>query len=113
MHTPISFKISSEAECISLIWRFENNLNLTKGLIFSQEVQSLIANKSGLPREEAYKLVRDIAQQCWDDRSNFFEALWENLQIRTHVTKKELKSCFDLKQKIKYVDYIFEKVFGK
>ncbi len=93
--------------------RMKKNLDITKGLIFSQEVQSLIAKNSGLPREEAYKIVRDIAQNCWENGKDFAKELSLNQEITKYVTGSELVKCFDLQEKIKHVDYIFEKVFRK
>lgn len=93
--------------------KMRKNLDLTKGLIFSQEVQALVAEKSGLPREDAYKLVRDIAQKCWDTKDDFLEALLGDKEIMSYVTEDELKQCFDLQAKLQHVDYIFEQVFGK
>lgn len=90
----------------------ERNLNLTKGLIFSQNVQTLLAKKSSLPREDAYKIVRDIAQECWESREDFKEALEKNSAVKRYLSLEDLENCFDLKTKLKYVDYIFEKVFG-
>lgn len=93
--------------------KMKNNLNLTKGLVFSQNVQTLLAEKSNLPREDAYEIVRDIAQNCWESREDFHAALRKNKEVMKYISKKELEKCFDLKNKLKYVDYIFEKVFGK
>jgi adenylosuccinate lyase len=89
------------------------NRELTKGLIFSQEVQALVAKKSGLPREDAYKLVRDIAQACWDTSEDFQEKLLNDKHIMAMVTVEELCNCFNIQNKVRYVDYIFEQVFRK
>lgn len=91
--------------------RMKENIFLTKGLIFSQEVQTLLAQKSNLPREEAYKIVRDIAQACWDSKKDFFEALDKNKKVRKYLSEKDLKKCFDLDAKLKHADFIFKKVF--
>jgi adenylosuccinate lyase len=90
-----------------------HNLNLTLGLIYSQNVQALVADTSRLPREEAYKLVRDVAQECWDSGMDFFAALNSNPLIRQYVSHEELKACFNLEDKIKYRDYIFSRIFGE
>lgn len=93
--------------------RMWENLHLTKGLIFSQEVMMLVAEKSQLPREDAHTLVRNVALACWETRSDFFEALVANETIMRFVTREELADCFDLKKKIRHVDYIFQRTFGK
>jgi adenylosuccinate lyase len=90
-----------------------HNLNLTKSLIFSQDVMMLIAEKSGLPREEAHTLVRDVAIDCWEKGTNFQNALFANEKIMSLVSNEELMACFDVNKKIKHVDHIFEQVFGK
>jgi adenylosuccinate lyase len=88
----------------------EKNIDLTNGLIFSQEVMMLVA-ESGMPREEAHTLVRDIALDCWEKENSFFFALLENKNIMQYIAEKELCQCFDLEKKLRYVDYIFDQVF--
>lgn len=93
--------------------RMKENLELTKGLVFSQEVQKLLAEKSGLPREDAYKIVRDIAQDCWGKKTDFRQALEKNKKVMKYLSEKDLAKCFDLAKKLKYADYIFENIFSK
>ncbi len=88
------------------------NLNQTKGLVFSQEVMMLVAEKSGLPREEAHTLVCNVALECWENSTDFLEALLGKDSIMRFVDESDVRSCFNLKGKLRYVDYIFEKVFG-
>lgn len=91
----------------------EKNIWITKGLVFSQNVQSLVANKSNLPREDAYELVRQVAQECLEKNKDFLPALLESQDIMRFVTEDELRTCFDLKKKLKHVDDIFDMIFGK
>ncbi|MFH1427254.1 MAG: adenylosuccinate lyase [Patescibacteria group bacterium] len=93
--------------------RMRKNLGLTKGLIFSQDVQALVTKKSNLPREKAYGLVRDVALDCWKTGDDFLFTLLQNKTIMSYVNDKELTACFVLDAKLQHVDYIFEKVFGK
>lgn len=88
------------------------NLNLTKGLIYSQEVQALVAKRSGLPRTEAYSLVKAVAQRCWTGKKDFLEELLWAPSIMRFVSEAELRACFDLQAKLKYVPFIFERIFG-
>lgn len=88
------------------------NLNQTNGLIFSQEVMMLVAEKSGLPREKAHTLVRDVALECWESKQDFFQALLNNDSIMKFIRKEELRDCFNLDKKLKYVDYVFGRVFN-
>ena len=89
------------------------NIETTNGLIFSQEVMMLVAEKSQLPREEAHTLIRDIALQCWETRENFLEALLRNETVMSCVSEEEIRGCFELQGKLKHVGYIFKRVFGE
>jgi adenylosuccinate lyase len=95
--------------------QMRKNLRLMKGLIYSQDVQSLVAAKSGLPREDAYGMVREVVLRCWDSdfRLNFLKELKADKRIMQYVSEKELEKCFSLKEKLKYTDYIFERVFAE
>jgi len=81
-------------------------------LVYSQNVMMLVAEKSGLPRETAHTLVKNVAVKCWETRSDFPTALREDPDICKYVTPEELFCCFDLDSKLKYVDFIFKIVFG-
>ncbi len=89
------------------------NIDLTRGLVFSQDVQVLLAEKSKLPRETAYEIVKDIAQDCFDRQADFLQMLLEDEKITKWVTEDELRVCFDLEPKLKHVNHIFKQVFGK
>ena len=93
--------------------RLLENLGHAKGLIFSQEVMMLVAEKSGMPRNDAHALVGEIALDCWEKRSDFRVALLADQSIRQYVDATELQTCFKLEKKLQYVDYIFEQVFGQ
>ena len=93
--------------------QMRKNLRLMKGLIYSQDVQSLVAAKSGLPREDTYGIVRKVVLRCWDSnfKLSFFNELKADECIMQYVSEAELKKCFSLNEKLKYTDYIFEQVF--
>lgn len=92
--------------------RMMRNIQATNGLVFSQEVMMLVAEKSQLPREEAHTLVRDIALACWETGEDFLEALQRNTAVMNCISESELHGCFRLEEKLKHIDYIFNKVFG-
>ena len=72
----------------------------------------LVAEKSGLPREEAHTLVRDIAVCCFEEELDFLTELLADETIMEYVSESELRQCFSLENKLKHVDHIFEMVFG-
>ena len=87
----------------------KNNLNLTKGLIFSQRVLLKLIEK-GISREQAYKIVQSNAKKVWKNEEKFFDILLKDKIVKRLLTMKELQSCFDLNYYLKNIDYIYGKV---
>ncbi|OGW76122.1 MAG: adenylosuccinate lyase [Omnitrophica bacterium RBG_13_46_9] len=89
--------------------RMTENLNRTKGIIFSQRVL-LELIKRGLTRMEAYDIVQDAALNMQKEDINFKEALKRNKKIRGVMGPDAIDGCFDLGYHTKHVDRIFRKV---
>ncbi len=88
------------------------NLELTRGLIFSQQVLLALA-EAGASREEAYRLVQNNAMAVWQDSSkDFKELLLQDEQIGSYLEKAAIEQIFDLDYHIKFVDTIFARVFA-
>jgi len=85
------------------------NLELTRGLIFSQRVLLALIEK-GLGREEAYKIVQDNATKAWQDKRSFWALLVADDQITAYLSKNELESLFDYSYYLKHVDSIFKRL---
>ena len=86
-----------------------HNIELTRGLIFSQRVLLALIDK-GLTREEAYKMVQDNAMETWRDKKSFLALLKMDKQITKYLTQNELKALFDYNYYLKYVDTVFERL---
>lgn len=85
------------------------NLNLTRGLIFSQTVLLALISK-GLTREDAYKLVQDAAMSVWNDKSkNLMEELINSSTVRKYLSKDEICYIFESKKMLNNVDLIFKR----
>jgi adenylosuccinate lyase len=85
------------------------NLNLTRGLVFSQTVLLALVNK-GVSREDSYKLVQDCAMNVWNDQNkNLKGELSSSVEIRKYLSKEEIDFIFDNKKMLKNVDYIFKR----
>jgi len=84
------------------------NLNLTKGLIFSQTVLLKLTSK-GVSREESYRIVQSAAMKVWEDTANrnFQDELLKSEEIGKYLSKEEIKEIFSYKKMLKNVDYIF------
>jgi adenylosuccinate lyase len=88
------------------------NLNITKGLIFSQEVM-LELTKSGLSREQSYKMVQNYAKKCFAENLNLFDVISNDKFIMAKISAKKLKAIFNYSTHFKNIDLIFRRVFKK
>ena len=88
-----------------------NNLNKTKGLIFSQQALIKLAEK-GLERQKAYVMVQRNAMKVWESGQDFKELIMADEDICRYLSKKEIEEMFDLDYHLKHVDEIFERVFA-
>jgi adenylosuccinate lyase len=85
------------------------NLNLTRGLVFSQTVLLDLINK-GLSREDSYKFVQDCAMTVWNDQNkNLKDELNSSEVIRKYLSPEEISFIFDSKKMLKNVDFIFNR----
>ena len=86
------------------------NLNLTKGLIFSQRVM-IELTKHGFSREKAYSLVQKNAQLSWSKNVSFLETLSKDSLINKKISNKDLIKMFDINYHTKKIDLIYKRVF--
>jgi adenylosuccinate lyase len=87
------------------------NLNLMKGLVFSQRVLLSLAGK-GVSREKAYAMVQRNAMKVWEQGKDFQEELVADSDVREYLSAEEIREAFDLNYHLKHVDTIFKRVFG-
>ena len=88
--------------------KMKKNLNLTKGLVFSQRVLLKLIEK-GLTRKEAYDIVQRNALKTWESEKHFLEHLLEDEEVKKLVAEEELRELFDTSYYLRYVDRIFER----
>ena len=86
------------------------NINLTKGLIFSQEIM-LELTKSGLSREKSYKIVQSYAKKCFSENTNLFDLISKDKFMMSKISKSKLNSIFNYSSHFKNVNLIFKRVF--
>ncbi|MBI5476640.1 MAG: adenylosuccinate lyase [Ignavibacteriales bacterium] len=87
----------------------KKNLEITRGLIFSQSVL-LALTKKGMKREDAYAAVQKYAMEVWQNKKSFKDVLKSDNTITKYLNNIELDELFDMKRSIRNVDYIFKKV---
>jgi len=91
--------------------RMANNVNLTRGLVFSQRVLLALTDKK-LSREEAYRLVQRNSLKAWDEGRDFKELLLADKEVMDLLTTEEIDNCFSLDPYLGKIDYIFDKVLS-
>ena len=89
--------------------RMKKNLEMTKGLIFSQRVMLALIDK-GLSRQEAYRLVQRSAMKAWEKNKNFLALLKADPEIIAVLPEPELNPLFDYQYYLRYVDEIFKRL---
>ena len=86
------------------------NINLTKGLIFSQEIM-LELTKAGITREKSYKIVQTYAKRCFSENKNLYDLISKDKKIMSIISKKKLISIFNYSGHFKNVNFIYKRVF--
>ncbi|QQS37859.1 MAG: adenylosuccinate lyase [Ignavibacteriales bacterium] len=85
------------------------NLNLTRGLVFSQTILLKLVNK-GLTREDAYRIVQTCAMDVWNNQNkNLKEEILNSSEAMKYLQKDEVESIFNNKKMLANVNYIFNR----
>jgi len=89
--------------------RMRRNIDLTKGLIFSQRVMLALIDK-GLSRQKAYQLVQRNAMKAWQQNKNFLSLLKADPEVTANLPPEELEPLFDEQYYLRYIDDIFKRL---
>jgi adenylosuccinate lyase len=84
------------------------NLDLTRGLYYSQRVLLALIEK-GLDRTAAYKLVQEHAMTSWTEGRDFKDLLAADPAVQARLSPAELDDLFDLGYHLKYIDLAFRR----
>ena len=87
----------------------QNNIDLTNGLIFSQEVLLLLIKK-GLTREKAYEIVQRNAMRVWREKIDFNNLLKSDKEIMEHISEDELDKLFDISKILININKVYERL---
>jgi adenylosuccinate lyase len=91
--------------------RMAANLELTGGALFSESLLLALVRK-GLSRDAAYALVQPHALAASSGRGSFLELVLGDTEIRKHLDEKQLRSAIDVGHSLRYVNLLFDRVFG-
>ena len=86
------------------------NLNVTKGLVFSQEIM-LELTKSGMQREKAYKIIQKHSKESYAKNIDLIDLIKKDKFITSKISSKKIDSIFKYSKHFKNVNYIFKRVF--
>ncbi len=90
--------------------RMKKNLDLTRGLISSQQLLLLLIRK-GIARKDAYQWVQRNAMQAWKQGEDFLRLVRADADIAQALSDKEIEEAFDLNIHLKYINDIYKRVF--
>jgi len=99
-----SMKISSK--------NMKRNLELTKGLFFSQRILLELTSK-GLKRQAAYKIVQKCAMKSLENNSSFYNSLLRDKKIMSKIPVNTLKKLFDFSYHTRKINVIFKRILKK
>ena len=88
--------------------RMLENMELTRGLLFSQRIMLLLVEK-GISRENAYKIVQENSMKTWDEGNDFRTLISNDDRVKKVLNNAEIKEIFDYSNYTKYIDDIYKK----
>ncbi len=89
--------------------RMQANLDLTHGLIHSQQLLLLLTEK-GMDRDTAYRAVQKHAMASWDTGARLSDLVRQDAAIAAAVPAEELNEVFDVSRHFKDVNRTFRAV---
>jgi adenylosuccinate lyase len=90
--------------------RMLENLNATRGLIFSGQLLLALTQK-GISREQAYEWAQRNAMKVWDEGADFQTLVKADADISARLSTAEIEQAFSLNRYLKNVDAIYQRVF--
>ena len=90
----------------------QKNLNLTKGIFFSQRVLLELTTK-GIRRDKAYRLVQKCAIKSLENNISFYDSLLKDRTILDKIPVNILKKLFDFSYHTRKINVIFSRVLTK
>ncbi len=87
--------------------RMLENLNATRGLVFSGQLLLALTQK-GVSREDAYVLAQRNAMKVWDEGGEFKDLVMNDVDISAKLSAQEIENVFDVKHYLSNVEKVFE-----
>jgi adenylosuccinate lyase len=91
--------------------RMKENLERSRGVVFSGTVLLELARR-GVSREQAYEWVQRNAMRAFHEKQDFKALLLADRDLMQVLTPADVEKAFDLRDQLRNVDAIFERVFS-
>lgn len=88
--------------------KMSENMDITKGLLFSGRVLLALVEREEMSREEAYSIAQSNAMRCWNEKIPLLDLLRSDGRIKK-ITAAEMESLFNLGYYLKHIDEIFNR----
>lgn len=88
--------------------RMMENLKETKGLVFSQKLMLELVKK-GMGRDEAYRIIQNLAKEVWESKGELKKQALEDERITKTLGEELIEACFQLEPYLKNIDGIFQR----
>jgi len=82
------------------------NLDKTKGLLFSQRIMLALVEKN-LSREQAYAIVQRAAMKTWMEKTALKDNLVSDPEFTAHISPQELDAVMDYRSFLNHIDVIY------
>ncbi len=89
--------------------RMRANVDLTGGLIFSQRALLALID-AGMGRQDAYKVVQELAMRAWTGGDSFRTLLAADPRVAAVLSPDQLDGLFDLSYHLRYVGAAYERL---
>jgi adenylosuccinate lyase len=88
--------------------RMAENLEATRGLVYSQAVLLALIEEQGLTRDDAYAIVQRNGMEAWDEALQLRDLLAKDDAVT--ISEDTLAECFSAKRHLRNADVIFERL---
>jgi adenylosuccinate lyase len=89
--------------------KMEKDLEITRGLIFSEKVMLALVGK-GASRQEAYVTVQRNALRAARGDGDFLEGLLHDQEVARLLTPEEIETCFDVQASLARAENVFARL---
>jgi adenylosuccinate lyase len=89
--------------------RMRENIDASFGVVFSQTVLLTLVEK-GLSRDDAYRIVQELAQRAFADRVALRELCEKDERVTNVIDPSTLDACFDPARLVRHTDVIFSQI---